>query len=199
MYPATTCDCGREFNSFRWLGIHEARWCKRRNSPIGECKSNDGLMNQEHSHSVQEPIAERQCPGDISSQPRIQWPKGKQITTWTNLDQGFSFLLTTNLKGPIDQQMTSFCRIIYDVCLDCFGAVTLKKDKTEEKQPNRGQIQKGKLRSEQRMLKRRLKEAQIHERLELQNILNDIQKCTLVISRAENQKKHRKKKRQTRR
>ena len=65
--------------------------------------------------------------------------------------------------------------------------------------PNRRQIQKGKLRSEQRMLKRRLKEAPIHERPELQNILNDIQKRILVISRAENQRKHRKKKRQARR
>ena len=63
------------------------------------------------------------------------------------------FLLTAHLKGPIDQQMTSFCRIIYDVCLEWFGAVTHKKDKTKKKQSNRWQIQKGKLRSEQRMLK----------------------------------------------
>ena len=95
--------------------------------------------------------------------------------------------------------MSSFCRVIYDVCLEWFGAVTDKKDKTEGKRPNRRQIQKGKLRSEQRMLKRRLKEAPIHERLELQNILNDIQKRILVISRGENQRKHRKKKRQARR
>ena len=49
------------------------------------------------------------------------------------------------------------------------------------------------------MLKRRLKEALSHKRPELQNILNDIQKRILVISRAENQRKHRKKKRQARR
>ena len=49
------------------------------------------------------------------------------------------------------------------------------------------------------MLKRRLKKATIHERLELQNILNDIPKKILVISRAENQRKHRKRLRQARR
>ena len=49
------------------------------------------------------------------------------------------------------------------------------------------------------MLKRRLKEAPIHERPELQNILKGIQKGILVISRAENQRKYRKKKRQARR
>ena len=46
MYPATTCDCGRKFNSLRGSRIHKARWCKQRNSPTGECKSNDGPMNQ---------------------------------------------------------------------------------------------------------------------------------------------------------
>ena len=49
------------------------------------------------------------------------------------------------------------------------------------------------------MLKHRLKEAPIHVGLELQNILNDIQKGNLVIPRAENQRKHREKKRQARR
>ena len=48
-------------------------------------------------------------------------------------------------------------------------------------------------------VKRRLKEVPIHERLDLQNILNDIQKRIWVIFRAENQRKHRKKKRQARR
>ena len=133
-------------------------------------------MNLEYPHSVQEPIAVGQRPGDIASKPRNHWPNGNQTATWTNLDQELSFLLTTHLKGPIDQQMTSFCRVIYDVCLERFGAVTHKKDKTEGKRPNGRQIQKGKLRSEQRMLKRRLKEAPIHGRVELQNILNDIKK-----------------------
>ena len=152
-------------------------------------------MNQEYPHSVQEPIAERQRPGDIPSKPRIQWPKGNPTATRTNLDQELSILLTIHLKDPIDQQITFFCRIIYDVCLEWFGAVMHKKDKTKGKRPNRPQIQKEKLRSEQRMLKHRLKEAPIHERSELQNIQNDIQKKIWVIYRAENQRKHRKEKR----
>ena len=48
MYPATTCDCGRKFNSLRGSWIRKARWCKQRNSPTRECKSNDGLMNQDY-------------------------------------------------------------------------------------------------------------------------------------------------------
>ena len=68
MYPTTT----REFISLRGLRIHKARWCKRRNYPIGECKSNDRLMNQEPRNSVQKPIAEPQRPGHIPRKPRIQ-------------------------------------------------------------------------------------------------------------------------------
>ena len=93
---------------------------------------NDGLMNQEYPHSIQEPIIEQQHPEDIPSKP-----KGNQTATWTNLDQELSFLLTTHLKGPIDHQLSSFCRVIYDVCLEWFGAVTDKKDKTKRKRPNR--------------------------------------------------------------
>ena len=37
----------------------------------GECKSNDGLMNQDYPRSIHEPIAERQRPGDIPSKPKI--------------------------------------------------------------------------------------------------------------------------------
>ena len=51
--------------------IHKARWYKQRNSPTGVCKSNDGFMNQDYPHSIHEPIAERQRPGDIPSKPRI--------------------------------------------------------------------------------------------------------------------------------
>ena len=142
------------------------------------------------------PIAERQRPEDIPSKPRIQWPKGNQTATWTNLDQELSFLLTTHLKGPIDHHLSSICRVMYDVCLEWFDAVTDKKIKPKENDRIDDRYRKGKLRSEQRMLKYWLKEAPIHERSELQNILNDIQERILVISRAKNQRKHWKKKRQ---
>ena len=71
MYPVTTCDCGRKFNSLRGSRIHKARWCEERNSPARECKSNDGSMNQVYPHSIHEPIADHQRPGDIFCKPRI--------------------------------------------------------------------------------------------------------------------------------
>ena len=71
MYPATTCDCDRKFNNLRGSRIHKARWCKKRNSPAGECKSIDGPMNKVYPHSIHEPIVEHQRPPDIPCKPRI--------------------------------------------------------------------------------------------------------------------------------
>ena len=60
MNLAITCDCGREFNILRGLRIHKAYWSKQCNSLTRECKSNDGLMNQEYRNSVQEPFLANQ-------------------------------------------------------------------------------------------------------------------------------------------
>ena len=44
---------------------------KERDSPAGECKSIDGPMSQVYPHSIHEPIADHQRPGDIFCKPRI--------------------------------------------------------------------------------------------------------------------------------
>ena len=53
----TTGCCGRYFNSLRGLQIHKVRCCKQ--LIIKEYKSNDGIMNPDYTHSVQNPIADR--------------------------------------------------------------------------------------------------------------------------------------------
>ena len=102
MYPAPMFTrCSRKFNNLRGSRIHKVRWCKQRNSPTGECKSNDGLLNQDYPHSIHGPIAERQRPGDIPNKPRIQWPKGNQIATRTNLHQEPYFYSLPILRAPL--------------------------------------------------------------------------------------------------
>ena len=60
--------------------------------------SNDELINQEHPHSIQGPISKRRCPGYSLTKPRIQWSKGNQIATWTNLDMELSFCSPPNIS-----------------------------------------------------------------------------------------------------
>ena len=75
MYLATMCDCGRKFNSLRGSRNHKARCCEERNSPAGECKSNDGPMNQVYPHSIHEPIADHQRPGDFFASQEFSGPR----------------------------------------------------------------------------------------------------------------------------
>ena len=108
----TVCDCSR-FNGLWGLHIHKACWSKQHNSSTGEYKSNDGVMNLDDTHSVQDPSVEWQCPREILSQPRIQQPKSNKKSIWTNLDWELKFILTINLKGLIGQQIVFFCKIIW--------------------------------------------------------------------------------------
>ena len=68
----TMCDNDRRFNGLQSLCIHKACRCKQQNSPIGECKLNDGVMNLNYTHSVQDFIVEWQRPGEILNELRIE-------------------------------------------------------------------------------------------------------------------------------
>ena len=52
---------------------------------------------------------------------------------WTNLDKELSFILTTNLKSPIVQQISSFRKTIHDVCFEWFDQVMEKRDQKKGK------------------------------------------------------------------
>jgi len=89
--------------------------------------------------------------------------------------------------------------VVYETSLEKFGAVESKNGRLGVvKRPNRRQVRKGQLRTNQRALKRQLKEAPEHEKARLRTLLDDIKKQILVLSRAENQRKRRKRKRKAR-
>ena len=88
---------------------------------------------------------------------------------------------------------------MYETSLEKFGAVESKNGRLGVvKRPNRRQVRKGQLRTNQRALKRQLKEAPEHEKAGLRTLLDDIKKQILVLSRAENKRKRQKRKRKAR-
>lgn len=89
-------------------------------------------------------------------------------------------------------------KIMYRVIFVCGLAWQLQEMIGKKGSHQAEDIQKGK-KKEQRIVKRRLKETPIHERAGLKNLLKDIKARILVTSRAEDQRKHRQKKRQLRR
>ena len=102
------------------------------------------------------------------------------------------------LKGSTAKQLSAFCEIVHSLCLEKFGEEVKRKKSDGLKQPNRRQVKKGQLRARQQQLKRQLKDAPQQEKIGIQVLLDDIKQEILVLSRAENHKKLRKKKRKTR-
>lgn len=142
------------------------------------------IFNYDILLCFKEAIAGPKLTGEITSKPSIQCPQGNQLAT---------LILTNHLKGPIGQHIRAFWRVLYEVYLEWLSVANAKGDRKENKRPNTWQIQKGKLIVEKRVVKHRLKEALI------QDLLNDIKKIILVFSRAESQRKHRKRSQQFRR
>ena len=163
-----------------------------------ENKSVNGNSDQDNPHSVAEPIAAPKCRDPIASKARIKWPRGNQSSVWSRLDQELSATLTKRLKGSTAEQLSSFCDLIHNTCLEKFGEDERKKSENIIQQPNQRQLKKGQLRARQRQLKRQLQGAPDMERTGIQTLLDDIRQQILVISRAENQRKRRKRKRKAR-
>lgn len=134
----------------------------------------------------------------FQAKARIEWPRGNQSSTWTNLDQELSTTLTVRLKGYTVKQLSLFCEIAYDMCLERFGEEEGRTKSEFIQQPNRRQVMKGQLRTRQRQLKRQLNEAPDHERPGIQALLDDIKQQILVLHSAENHRKCQKKKRRAR-
>ena len=102
------------------------------------------------------------------------------------------------LKGSTAKQLSAFCEIGHNLCLEKLGKEVKRKKSNGLKQPNRRQVKKGQLRVRQRQLKRQLKDAPQQEKIGIQELLDDIKQNIFVLSRSENHRKRRKKKRKTR-
>ena len=101
------------------------------------------------------------------------------------------------MRGSIGEKLHSFTEIINVVCLEHIGAEEVQKGKKNILTANRRQRGKGRLRAEQRFLKKRLKEMP-NEREFVTRQLSEVGEKILIIARAENARKHRQKKRKAR-
>ena len=87
---------------------------------------------------------------------RINWTKAYE-NRWKVLDEEVSFSIRNSLRESIRMKLHSFTKTIHAVCLEHFGAEDVQKEK-KIRIANRRQREKGRLRVEQRLLKKRLKE-----------------------------------------
>ena len=197
---AACSSCGKTFSNLRGLATHKARWCKEQRVGPEPYKPNDGIQNQESHHSVQESIDQ---PDAKSSTSRIKWPTGAAKTEWKGLDEDLTRALDNRLKEcdscDIATQLKTFTDIVVQTCTERLGIEERTEKKVVEKRPNRRQVQKGKLRTRERQLKKALQEAPDNEKPGINELLNDIHKQILTLARAENHRKKKKEKKEDKR
>jgi len=159
-------------------------------------KSIEGNQCQEDYHRTQVPfVCQPNAPNVKENATRINWPRSND-NKWKALDEELSFILQNNLKGTIGVKLHSFTKIAHSVCIDHFGVAKSKENTVRT--ANRRQREKGRLRAEQRLLKKRLKEIP-EDRVLVRKQLSEVKGRILAISRAENARKRRQKKRKARR
>ena len=197
----TACCCGRSFKSARAMKIHRTKkGClreKQREGPSivkGPCKADEGKEDQETHHSVHLPRANLSSPGNQETKQRLRWPKAASLSTWSQLDMDLAQLLQAALRGPIDRKLRVFPEVVYRTCAEKFGMEPTKTERPP-KQANRRQVEKGRLRQQQRHLKKRLKTSLENEKPGILSLLNDIRKKIQTLARAEYERTKRKRRR----
>ena len=166
-----------------------------RKSQIEISKSSEGNHSQENYHSTTVHFGcQPNTPNVKKNAICINWLKANN-TKWKTLDEELSFILQTSLNEPIGLKLHSFTNIVHAVCLEHFGS---EDQHNPKRTANRRQREKGQLRFEQRRLKKQPKEIPGDKTL-IKQQLSKIKEKILVISRAENTRKWRLKKRKARR
>ena len=192
--------CGRSFASIKAMRIHRTKMgclsrqrCKSQ-SEIN--KSIEGNQSQENYYSTQAHfVCQPNAPSVKGNAIRINWPKAND-DRWKVFDEEVFFIFRNSLRGSVRVKLHSFTEIINVVCLEHIGAEDVQKGENILT-ANRRQREKGRLRAEERLQKKRLKEMP-NERELVTRQLSEVGEKILIIARAENARKHRQKKRKAR-
>jgi len=196
------CCCGREFKTIRGMKIHRTRkGClkdtEQRSQSQTEREAEEEIMDPETHHRVDDLPAQNQRTAlHVNRKEKIKWPRMSDMKVWEELDEDLTSTLESILKGPFEKKMQSFSEITYSFCLEKFGPE--EKPTRRPKQANRRQVEKGKLRSQHRTLKKQWSEAPNEEKEGLLILMDDLRKKIQAISRAEYERKKRQEKRQKR-
>ena len=158
------CRCGRSFASIKGMRIHRTKMgCPSRQRHKSQSEINKSIernQSQENYHNTQDHfVCQPNAPSVKGNTIRINWPKAND-DRWKVLDEEVSFILRNSLRGSIGVKLYSFTKSIHTVCLEHFGAEDVQKGikNNNIRTANRRQRENGRLRVEQWLLKKRLKE-----------------------------------------
>ena len=139
------------------------------------------------------PNITRELPDDVETKKRVKWPRMCDNKEWKALDDDISDSFTCVLKGSLEQKLACFSRVVYERGKEMFGVEETPSRTSQQpiRIPNRRQVEKGRLRREQRQLKQQLREASPARREGIEQLLNEVRKQILSLCRAERARKKR--------
>ncbi|XP_076113419.1 uncharacterized protein LOC143081070 [Mytilus galloprovincialis] len=152
----------------------------------------DGIETTVRREDRIEPTTRRE-----ENEPRkekIKWPTNADKAAWKALDEDLENILEATLAGSVDRKITAMTSIIYSIGKDRFGVVPQGKQPTKQGHSNKRQKKIKELRGDLRRLKKRYKVANEKERLPLQQLRKETREKLKTLTRAETQRRDRKKK-----
>lgn len=198
-----TCVCQKGFKTERGMKIHRT---KMRCTEVHENRSTgdtghkaDGILPRVENHSGQ--TTSSQTPsehhGGCGEKQQIDWPKMNSVKLWHEFDEYAVVALNSALTGGGVSRARQLPAILYSICEEKFGLVE-KRDGTQCIQlPNRRQCEKGKLRTQQRALRERLRNSAETEKQGILVLLDDVRERLQKLARAEALRKKRKARRKS--
>jgi len=195
-----TCVCQRQFATERGMKIHRTK--KGCLKVLENCSANarkaDDVAPQVDNHSG--------C--EINTQPpevhqkeeveKIAWPKMSDKDSWKDLDDYASTAIRSALCGSAKNKARQLPKILYSVCIERLGSVAKKTGDPKTKQANRRQVEKGRLRKQQRDLKKQLRCCSEQGREGIVVLMDSIRDKIKELVRAEASRKRRRERRRKR-
>ena len=194
------CVCGRKFKSQKGAKIHRTKMgCdsllkiqKQRSATADKTSEN---LSQDAYHSAKDIQAVELKIETQPKLPRIKFPPACDSEAWSMLDHILSKTLHKKLgRKKYDQRLNESSQVIYDTCKNIYG---LKEENTKTPaKKNRRQRMMQDLRNKKRNLKKQIHLASSEDEKEgLLKIWQDLKEKHNALSRAENLRKRRAKRR----
>ena len=197
------CVCGKSFKTNKGLKIHlSKKKCARPDSSAEEVPVAEPLAHEDYVGNApvveevleesNDPNATRSIPAGVVTKARIRWPKMNDDVQWKMLNTDIEDSLARVLKGSLEKRLKCFSDVVYERAKERFGIEErVAPCATQTNRPNRRQVEKGKLRTEQRILKNRLRVASEDEKLGIEELLEHIRVKIKRICRTERVRKKR--------
>ena len=192
------CVCGRRFTTERGMKIHRTKMgclnASNQQQLTAQAGKTSENQSQVQNHSAEEIHAE-DCDEEFrqlinAKRQKIYFPPASAKEQWEALDSKIILQLDKLIgKSTLENKLTTFGDIIYQTCINTFGAKQHQAKREPKK--SRRQREMETLRKQKKNLRKQMKSATEEEKNGLQELWRGVKTRHSALSRAESAKKRR--------